>query len=215
MAHDDDEELAFGFGGVEPHDQVTSSLADRLEGMSDSAKSLADKLLGTEDRIPVTPGEILSRGSGIKGPPSQPLNRATMECLRGPCIHHWSMTVRFHAQADSLKIAHVGQCNCHAEATDLTEQNVYRCTQWWPSSFAFVPRSLRAMLRQKLRAAWEWLLRRRGYDFSWRTWPDDVFEADRRDQRGQGGVGNGPATYFDPITMKPRAKPDGGAFFSH
>jgi hypothetical protein len=67
-------------------------------------------------------------------------------------------------------------CIRHSEEMDLREQNVYDCEQWWPVPLAWVPVSARSLLRHTLRDAWEWWLRRSGYDFSWRWFELDAFE---------------------------------------
>ena len=116
----------------------------------------------------------------------QPINRATHECLRGPCRHLWRMTARFGDMdiGDKIQVKHVSQCNCHAEATELAEENIYHCNLWWPAPLMWVPLSLQSVLRPRLRRAWVWWLTRTGYDFSWKHWPDDIFESDDEAHRG-------------------------------
>jgi hypothetical protein len=40
------------------------------------------------------------------------------------------------------------------------------------------------VLRPRLRSVWVWWLKRIGYDFSWKHWPDNVFESDDKAHRG-------------------------------
>lgn len=118
----------------------------------------------------------------VPEPKYQPLNQATHECLRGPCRYLWNMTAREGDMdiGDRIQIKYVSQCNAHAEATELAEENIYHCSLWWPAPLTWVPLSLQAVLRPRLRRAWEWWLKRIGYDFSWKHWPDNVFESDNR-----------------------------------
>ena len=120
---------------------------------------------------------------------TQPTNKATNVCLRGPCIHYWPLLARFVAPGDEIRIKRIIQCNCHQESTLLTGQNIYHCGQWWPQFLAFVPESLRGMLRPKLKDAYVTHLKRVGYDFSWKDFRDDVFDSDRPEMFGSSGLG--------------------------
>lgn len=141
-------------------------------------EALIDRFLGKEDTIDV--GGPVQDGS----PVFQKCNKATMECLRGPCRHLWQLTVRLNANVDKIRVARVRQCNANpTDPTDLTDQNVYHCDQWWPQPLSWVPIWLQSLARPKLRAAWEKLLKKAGYSFAWRTWKDGAFEADQPEQR--------------------------------
>lgn len=120
---------------------------------------------------------------------AQPVNRATMVCLRGPCVHHWAMMARYVGPGEDIHLKKIRQCNCHTEETGLSGQNIYDCSQWWPVWLAWVPVSLRGALRPKLNEFYEAWLRRSGYDFAWKKWPDDLFESDRPDLRDKAGLG--------------------------
>jgi hypothetical protein len=149
---------------------------------------LGDRITGDGDTISAAPlAQIMAEG--IPGQNElQPVNQATMECLRGPCKHLWCITSRFESGLDRINIARTRQCNCHQESVPLNDENIYHCDQWWPSPFEWVPLSLRAVMRPKLRLAWEWVLKRRGYDFTWKHWQDDVFEAEDSERRKSVGV---------------------------
>lgn len=194
-----DGDLDFGFGSVSRHDGTVDS----------QAKPLQDRVIGDGDTFMAPPPEaILSQANlqGIVGPPpSLPVNRATMECMRGPCRYFWVLTSRFDAQSDRINLARTRQCNCHVEPTPLNEENIFHCSMWWPSSLSFVPESLRPLLRPRLRAAWEFFLRKRGYNFDWKFWSDDVFESDRPEQRRQTRLGMSPATFLHEAVGKKRA----------
>jgi len=138
---------------------------ERHEEESD-AGPLLDRVLGISgDTIPAQPfGEV------AVNLPTQPINEATHECLRGPCAHYWELQARFDGQSEKLHVMRVAQCNIHSEATQLNDQNVYRCNCWWPQTLSFVPKPLRPMLRERLRTVWEEKLKKAGYDFSWRHW---------------------------------------------
>lgn len=174
---DTDEGLGYDFGSYGRHDAAEEA---------DHAAQLVDRIVGDGNEVQVpSPHEAIAGGyRSVAEPPVVAVNRATMECLRGPCRHYWTVTARFHSQSDRINISRARQCNCHVEAMDLTEQNVFECDQWWPATLAFVPESLRPVLRPRLRKLWERWLKREGYDFSWRWWSDDVFEGDREEHRG-------------------------------
>lgn len=138
---------------------------DYHEQESDSG-TLLDRALGVAgDHI-----EVATMGGVQVETPTQPINPCTHECLRGPCVHYWELQARFDGQSEKLHVQRIAQCNVHAEATALNDQNVYRCSRWWPQTLGFVPATLRPLLLQRLRTWWERKLEREGYDFSWRTW---------------------------------------------
>lgn len=117
---------------------------------------------------------------GLECSAPQPCNQATMVCLRGPCQHAWLLTMRFDGAdlGERVFVERFRSCIRHTEEMDLREQNVYDCAQWWPAPLAWVPVSARSLARPALRSAWEWWLRLRGYDFSWRWFKLDAFEED-------------------------------------
>lgn len=147
------------------------------------SKSLEEKFIGDSDNV--NPSLDFS-GKVVPEPKYQPVNKATHECLRGPCVHYWWLTTRIGDAdiGDEIQINQITQCNAHAEATELGEENIYHCSMWWPGYFSFVPLSLQSFLRPKLRKVWEWWLKKIGYDFSWKNWPDDIFQYDIKELRG-------------------------------
>lgn len=192
--HDDDDLLA---GFHEPRTVATD---------------LLDKVLGEEDSISVGPAS-----GRVQEPEYQPVNQATMECARGPCRHLWCLTCRFgdYAIGGEIQLKRVRQCNAHYEPTELAEQNIYHCNLWWPAPFSFVPESLRALLRPRLRQLWEWILRKRGYDFSWRTWREDIFETDDPARRGNAKPGQAPSGAAIRSSRPPIGRQvDGGLMFN-
>jgi len=152
------------------------------------SRSLDDKLLGDEDHVP---SQVSFDGKVVAEPKYQPINKATHECLRGPCEHFWKLIVRIGDAnvGDQIQIGNISQCNKHCEATELKEQNIYHCNMWWPSFLSWIPLSLQSILRPRLRAIWNLWLKRIGYDFSWKNWPDDIFEHDAKELRGNSSPG--------------------------
>lgn len=122
---------------------------------------------------------------------AQPVSRATMVCLRGPCVHYWALTARLPAPGrDIIRLTRFRMCNCSpVEETNLGGQNIYHCTAWWPLWLEWVPRSLRNVLRPKLIAIYEKVLPKMGYDLAWKTWPDWLFESDHPKFRAHQGLG--------------------------
>jgi hypothetical protein len=157
----------------------------------DAAESLLDRMLG-EEVLDSPPGTHT-----IEPPDSQPVNQATMVCLRGPCMHYWTLTHRFYSLNKTIRPSVIRQCNYFVgEETQLGEQNVYSCGAWWPAWLAFVPESARPALRPHLVRLWEWFLAKRGYDFEWRWWDADAFESDRKGEREHSGAGYAPASFM-------------------
>lgn len=182
------EDLDFTLGSLARHD-----------GTSYDSEPLQDKALGSpgDTFAGQSLADIVAMGTSVDPPPALAVNQATMECYRGPCRHLWTMTTRFDSQSNKIDISRVRQCNCHFEPVQLAEENVFECGQWWPAFLVFVPESVRPLLRPKLRLAWEWVLKQRGYNFDWKWWSDDVFELDRAEQRSQVRLGVGPAKFVD------------------
>lgn len=177
-----DGDLDFGFSSVARHDGTVDSPAAPIQ----------DKILGEGDTFQAPPPEQILRDAGIsvvEPPPPLAVNQATMECTRGPCLNYWCIISRFDAQGDRIFLGRTRQCNAHAEPLPLAEENVFHCGLWWPTVMSWVPVSLRPVLRPRLRALWDWWLKRRGYNFDWKWWQNDVFEADRPEQRGAVALG--------------------------
>lgn len=168
MFNDDDDENTFDFSQV--------GLLGRQPRAG--AQPILDRVLGKEDTVPVSPQDAMHRGV-VKDPKPMRCDQATMECLRGPCRHLWNQTVRVPSHGeDRIHIGRARQCNAYAgEAEELADENVFECTLWWPRPLAFIPESLWTILRVPTRWLWEFVLKKRGYDFSWKWWSDDTFEA--------------------------------------
>lgn len=184
-----DGDLDFGFGSIARHDGTVDSAAAPMQ----------DKIIGEGDTFLAPPPEQIIRDAGLtvtEPPPPLPVNMATMECMRGPCMHYWTITSRFDAQSDRINLGRTRQCNAHAEPLPLAEENVFHCGLWWPSTMSWVPESLRPVIRPRLRWLWEKVLRAKGYSFAWKWWTDDIFEADRPEQRSQTRLGVAPATFI-------------------
>lgn len=152
---------------------------------------LEDKLLSSDDLDDrVDSGPDVPPIGPLEPVYAQPVNKATMVCLRGPCQHHWELIARYVAAGkDDIYIKAIRQCNCHFEETALGGQNIYHCSMWWPVYLSWVPESLRAILRPRLVKIYQEVLKLRGYDFSWKTWADDVFTSDRPELRGSSAPG--------------------------
>lgn len=125
-------------------------------------------------------------------PKAQPCNKASMVCLRGPCRYLWPMTTRFGLEAgDKIHIQRHRVCVRHNYETQLADQNIYECGAWWPSPLAWIPESIWATIRIRVRDLWEYWLKLRGYNFEWRWFSLDTFEWDSKDRRGFSGPGGG------------------------
>lgn len=159
-----------------------------------ASADMLDKVLGSDDTVPVSSG-----GGVAPSPKPQPVNEATMECWRGPCRFLWALTSRTGEDelGGKIQLKRIRQCNCHYEPTELADENIYHCSEWWPRWLMFVPLSLQAVLRPHLRKLWELQLKLRGYDFSWKWWKDSEFESDDPVKRQHSGLGFGPGSNFD------------------
>lgn len=126
-------------------------------------------------------------------PSSQACNKATMVCLRGPCLHLWSMTTRFGADdGEHVHIQRHRVCTKHSYETQLADQNIYQCEAWKPAPLAWVPDSLWSVVSRFARDLYEQWLRRAGYNLDdWRWFALDTFEWDGKDRRGFSGPGGG------------------------
>jgi hypothetical protein len=110
-----------------------------------------------------------------------PMNPATTVCLRGPCQHLWRFTCALEANVDDkLHPQRVRTCLRGIEEFDLSDQAVFDCECWWPATLGFVPKSARPTLRQYLRTAWEWVLKRKGSNFDFRWWDESAWEARKK-----------------------------------
>lgn len=175
-----------GDGDSSP-DDLSDLISDVDSPVLDYASD-GDDYLGhrvAEDAIPDVagqhPADVLS----------QPLNCATMECLRGPCIWWWEAVSRMRGPGERLMHKHVSSCLL-GEEMPLGGQNVYQCSGWWPVWGEWIPKSLRAIVRPRLRMFVEKILRRKGYDFSWRPYDDmlaKLFHSDEKEHRGKSGIG--------------------------
>lgn len=120
----------------------------------------------------------------------QPVCKATMVCLRGPCEHYWTLTARFVAPGEEMHLQRNRFCTCYeGSETNLGSDNVYHCNRWWPLWLSHVPATLRGMLRPQLVRLYERYLKFLGYDMKWKYWPDDVFESDDPEFRKDLGLG--------------------------
>lgn len=118
------------------------------------------------------------------GQESQPCNKATLVCLRGPCIYHWAMTTRYGVDFNDGRV-HIKRhrvCTKFDE-TDLEDAMVYFCDGWRPAPLAWIPNWLWVQLQPLARVAWERWLSRRGYNFDWRWFAFDTFEWDDPERR--------------------------------
>lgn len=170
--------------GQDLRDLSAIRTADR--GVDESASALEDAFLGDDlDKV----GAPTYRAVVQK---SQPCNKATMVCLRGPCVHHWAMTTRFGADdGTQVRIRRHRVCTRHAYETELQDVNVYVCEGWKPAQLAWVPDSIWIPLQPYVRALWERWLARQGYNFEWRWFPLDIFEWDAPERRRFSGPGGG------------------------
>jgi hypothetical protein len=149
--------------------------------------------------------EELTRPGGPQSAPvlPQPINQATMVCLRGPCVHFWRLLLRFAAASEGVLTERSWTCLASNEEFALTDggecKMVYFCDRWWPrapyhqpegdedtarysvdASLAFssklpdIPQSRRPALHR----AWEACLKADGYDFSWRDFDPETLGTD-------------------------------------
>jgi hypothetical protein len=177
----------------------SESVSDLVDEAMGESPDLEDKLLGTDLDDLLEDGAGPEEGGG--GSPNmplpqeptyaQPVSRATMVCLRGPCVHYWALTARLVAPGrDVVRLKRIRTCTrSDAEETNLGGQNVYHCTEWWPKWASFVPESMRESLRPALQKAYDKYLVKAGYDLSWKTWPDWLFESDSKQFRKHQAIG--------------------------
>jgi hypothetical protein len=153
---------------------------------------LDEKLLGDALDSPVGGPPIPQRQ---QIPQAQPVNQATMCCVRGPCQYYWRLLARYvDPSEDEIHVACHRTCTAGIDEMGLADQNIYDCDYWWPSQLAFVPQSMRVLVRHRLRDLWETVLRKRGWDFSWRKFSLELMESenDKPERRSWGGVGRRP-----------------------
>lgn len=150
----------------------------------------------------------------------QPINQATMMCLRGPCVHLWRLVLRYPSAVKDVMTERSLTCLASpSEEFELNEKLVYYCDRWWPRAplrddkgrsvvgltqkkkrlrrtdakpvdVLDVPVEERGSLRPKLHEAWEAGLRKLGYDFSWRDFDPTANPDDSPEQRGHSGPGD-------------------------
>lgn len=184
--------------GKQHHEDV-SDLVDEAVGES---PDLEDKLFARDIDDLLEEGADLEEGGSRVATPAdmpvvhepsyaQPVSRATMCCLRGPCIHYWALTARLSAPGrDTIRLKRIRVCTASpSEETNLGGQNIYHCTLWWPKWAEWVPESMRDALRPVLSKGYEKYLKHAGYDLSWKTWPDWFFESDHPKFRAHQAVG--------------------------
>lgn len=178
-------------GVDEAEDGFTSMLLDDGDDVFDG--SLDDEVIGDDSQI----GQTMPGAPGPVEPYLvQPMNRATMCCLRGPCIHWWSIVSRQPSDGERVRIRHNYQCTCSGDETPLNGANVYFCSRWWPAELNWVPRSLRGQLRPYVQRVYEVVLKHLGYDFAWRHFDDQVFLSEGKDMRGNSGPGGARRTHL-------------------
>jgi len=186
-----------------------------LRTLDDPASTLGGEFDAEQAQVDLTDRFLGEDVDAIGGPPSakplhmpraQPVNQATMVCLRGPCCYLWCMTTRFGMDTgDEVRVQRHRVCIRHQEEVQLADQNVYVCEQWWPAWLSFVPEFLRAPMRPHLRAAWEKHLERGGYNFKdWRWFHLDSFDWDAADRRGYSAPGGGDQYFRDKETAAAR-----------
>ena len=151
---------------------ITDIIGQQLEGISDVPYEPYDAGVSAE--------ELMETGQ-VEPTPMMPCNEATMVCLRGPCVHWWGMLTRVEAQAPITSIQRTQACARHVRLVALQDENTFRCSDWWPRSLQFVPTALRPYLQRLLTERWERKLEEAGEDFSWRWWPERVFELSSRE----------------------------------
>jgi hypothetical protein len=165
---------------------------------------------------PLTGGDVQPQPPGRlpELPEPQPVNQATMECQRGPCVHLWTLVKRYETTVPGVRAACIRTCTASGyEDTPLGDQNIMFCDRWWPRKtydqipddldvpdkrdnaandfdVVFCDAATRGMEREKLRTAWEELLERDGYDFSWRDF-DPVTYFTQDDEHGRKFSGPG------------------------
>lgn len=137
----------------------------------------------------------------------QPVNQATMMCLRGPCVHFWRLVLRFPSAVKAVMTERNWTCIASpSEEFELNEKLVYFCDRWWPRAplrndaganvDGFIthnydmPEHQRPLHRADLHAAWEEGLRQLGYDFSWRDFDPTANPDDSPEQRGRSAPGD-------------------------
>jgi len=137
-----------------------------------------DEAILTDTFEDIEPGGPPPMPSVIEAPELQAAKQATLECMRGPCIHHWRMLMRMDAQSEIITIQRVQYCTRHVELMNLHNENAYECDCWWPQLLLVVPESVRALIRPAIRSMWDRWLKAQGETFVWRWWPRNVFDLD-------------------------------------
>lgn len=176
-----------------PNDDMNEELRDLASapgqeyGIDDAASALEDAFLGDDLDSVGAPSDYRP-----VVPQSQPCNKATMVCLRGPCVYYWAMTTRFGADdGTEVRIRRHRVCTRHGYETELADINVYACESWKPAPLAWVPNSVWVPLQRYVRDVYERWLTKRGYNFDWRWFALDSFEWDSPERRRFSGPGGG------------------------
>lgn len=149
---------------------------DTLGARNLDAPLLGDQLTSDFD-VNKHIGELFT--SAVEVVEALPIGPATMTCVRGPCVHQWKIVQRASMQSEVTEIQRTQLCTRHVELQNLVDENVLECGAWWPAPLAFVPESLRAVLRPLLHRVWDRYLEARGNDYSWRWWPRDPWSVDK------------------------------------
>lgn len=101
----------------------------------------------------------LASGVGSLGPVEHeiidPATPPYMCCLRGPCKHLFTIAARHSRTESRFQIAHARACIAGPREMDLTDQSVYRCTQWKPSWASWMPDSVWFQIRPYVQALYE------------------------------------------------------------
>jgi len=118
------EEHSLSGGGLrDPWDDAVLSPED--------TDGLTDVILGDEPVAGGLPGACQQP----EVPEPQPINQATMECLRGPCVHYWAIISRYETTVDGVRAKCTRTCIASGYAdTPLNDANIYACDKWWPQT---------------------------------------------------------------------------------
>ena len=132
MAEDprDDEDLLDALGDGSAAEDLGSlggagGLTDIIGQQLDAASDLPLEPYGGG----MSAEELMATGQ-VEPPPSMACTKATMECLRGPCIHWWGMLTRVEAQAPVVSIQRTQCCARHVRLMSLQDENIFGCNDW-------------------------------------------------------------------------------------
>lgn len=153
---------------------ISDYIGQQLEGISDLGIPEID--------ADVTAADLMSEGT-IEAPRSLPCTPAAMQCARGPCIHRWDFITRMEAAESVIFIQRTHACTTHVRLMSLADENVFHCDRWRPTTLAWIPDSIWALIRLRVEDVWDRVLQMRGEDFSWRWWPRDIFDLAKSKQQ--------------------------------